>query len=53
MTVDGRRRKDDCPEKVAVMSGHKTKVGEREGKLFWLTAYLQLDNYIFKYFKPE
>lgn len=28
-----------CPEKVAAMSGHKTKVGE--GKLFWLTAYLQ------------
>lgn len=51
MTVEGRRRKDDCPEKVAVMSGHKMKVGE--GKLFWLTAYLQLGNYSFKYFKPE
>lgn len=51
MTVDGRRRKDDCPEKVAVMNGHKRKEGE--GKLFWLTAYLQLGNYIFKYFKPE
>lgn len=38
-------------ETAAVMSGCKRKLGE--GKLFWLTAYLQLGNYIFKYFKPE
>lgn len=31
-------------ETAAVMSGHKRKLGE--GKLFWLTAYLQLGNYI-------
>lgn len=47
----GRRCKDDCPETVAAMSGHKRKVGE--GKLFWLTAYLQFSNYTFKYFEPE
>lgn len=31
-------------ETAAVMSGHKRKLGE--GKLFWLTAYLYLGNYI-------
>lgn len=39
----GGRCGDDC-ETAAVMSGHKRKLGE--GKLFWLTAYLQLGNYI-------
>lgn len=43
VTGEGRRSKDDRPQTVAVMSGHKRKVGE--GKLFWLTAYLQLGNY--------
>lgn len=31
-------------ETATVMSGHKRKLGE--GKLFWLTAYLYLGNYI-------
>lgn len=35
----------------AVMSVYKGKV--REGKLFWLTAYVQLGNCILKYFEPE
>lgn len=35
----------------AVVSVRKGKVGE--GKLFWLTAYLQLDYCILKYFSPE
>lgn len=38
-------------ETEAVVSVRKGKVGE--GKLFWLTAYLQLGNCILKYFSPE
>lgn len=39
----GSRCEGDC-QTAAVISGHKRKLGE--GKLFWLTAYLQLGNYI-------